>query len=176
MKKKKEIILLEELATLEQFKEEQQRNIYPLGLTLSSAEVKEYTNWKKATTGEHKNNVAEEADNYSIFSIIAEMYFLIHEADGNNKFILNAYRLREKIADGKIFVCKFIDKDYQEKPVAYISESYGYDMDAPRIVFGKYPRRIFRQFDFYNPSTDNREKGIDLIVLSHKVALNQNSN
>lgn len=169
MQKKKEVILLEDLATLKQFEEEKQKNVYPLGITLSNEEFKQYKSWKERISS---NSQSDRESDLSIFTLISDMYTLIyHFVDDKRSFMLNAYRLREKIANGEIFVNKFIDKDYQVKPVDYISESYGHDMDAPRIVFldRAKPRKIFRKTDHYDPSKDNNSKGTDLLALSSQV-------
>lgn len=157
MKRKLEIKLLNKLVTLEEFQIYIEKNIYPLAIKLN----------KKETEAFLKNELR------CLFLGLSEGFQNIYSPNGNNlvSFYLNAYDLREKIATSKAFVSIFIESYNEIKSVDYILESYGYDLDAPRIVLRKNPRLLFRQWDYYDANKDDITKGEGLLTLAYGLTL-----
>lgn len=161
MMRKLEIKLLKKLVTLEEYREYIQNNIFPLAIKLNKEETEAYS--KKRTT----------LSFLGLNESFENMYSRALDPNNNNlvRLYLNAYDLREKIATGKVFVNTFIENDNEIKSVDYISESYGYDLDAPRVVFRKKPRILFRQWDYYDANRDDITKGEDLLTLAYSLTL-----
>lgn len=161
MTRKVEIKLLNKLATLEEYQEYIQNNIYPLAIKLNKEEIEAYL----------------ESEQQHLFLGLNESFKKLYsrtlDPSDNNlvRFYLNAYNLREKIATGEVFVSSLIEANNEIKPVDYISESYGYDLDAPRVVFRKRPRVLFRQWDYYDEAKDDITKGEDLLTLAYGLTL-----
>lgn len=165
MKRKLEIKLLNKLVTLEECQTCIKNNIYPLAIKLNKKETEAYL------TSEPRHLFLGLNEGFqNIYSRALDPY------DNNLvRFYLNAYDLREKIATGKAFVSIFIEADNEIKSVDYISESYGCDLDAPRIVFRKSPRLLFRQWDYYDENKDDITKGEDLLTLAYGLTLTKDS-
>lgn len=161
MKRKEEVKLLNKLVTFEEYQENILNNIYPLAIKLNEEESKNYLESKFPYVF---LNLREDFKN---------MYSRTTDPKDKNliRLYLNAYELRKKIAYDKIFVSTFIEATQEEKYIDYISESYGYDLDAPRIIFRKKPRLFFKQLDYYDPNKNDITKGEDLLVMSFKLAL-----
>lgn len=161
MMQKLEIKLLKKLVTLEEYQEYIQNNIFPLAIKLNKEETEVYS---------------KKEPHYLFLGLnesFENMYSRALDPNNNNlvRLYLNAYDLREKIATGKVFVNTFIENDNEIKSVDYISESYGYDLDAPRVVFRKKPRILFRQWDHYDENRDDITKGEDLLTLAYSLTL-----
>ncbi len=130
MKRKAEVILLNQLVSLNEYQKCIEKNIYPLAIKLNEDETaifqkcKQYQNFLNVSTS---------------FKILLDFYILTSNLDNKKAviFYLNPYILRKKITRDEVFVNTFIDFDNQVKFVDYISESQGFDLDAPRIVFRK---------------------------------------
>ncbi len=159
--KKKEIKLLNKMVTLNEYRESLENQVYPLAIKLNEEETKKFLNSSQSFVF---LNLNEE---------FKRLYSRTFDPNDRNlvRFYLNAYVLREKIANGEIFVNTFIDEIYQKKTIDYISESYGSDLDAPRIVFRRRPRVLFRQWDHYDESKDDITKGEDLLTMAFSLTL-----
>lgn len=163
-KRKAEVKLLNKLVTLSEYQELLESDTYPLAIQLNEEETYAF---KKCKQCQNFLNLNES------FRTLLDFYLMTSNPDDKSsvRFYMNAYTLREKIAMNEVFVSTFIDSDDQVRFVDYISESYGYDFDAPRIVFRKNPRRVFRKWDYYDENKDDNTLGKDLCVLAHTLIL-----
>lgn len=145
-KKKQEVILLNEVVSLEKFFKINDINIFPLCIVL---------------TDEEGNNF-DQLEKLSEFKVINELYFRSVYSD--LYLYMNPYKLRDMIDRNEIFITKFIDKNEEVKNVDFIAPVWGLQEGAPKIVFRKSPRLFFKKADHF--SIDKKYIGEDLFTLA----------
>lgn len=141
---KQEIILSQEVASVDKFWNMIKKNIFPLCIYLNEKQRQEYI--EKGKIG----NVDLVNELYS--TLCLEKYLF-----------LSGHELREKIESGEVYVNRFLDDSKKVKNVRFIAPAFGYDLDTPKVVFRKTPRLFFRKMDHF--SLDSKYNGEEIFSL-----------
>lgn len=144
IKRKQEIILSQEVATLSEFINMIKKNIFPLCIYLNDNEKEEFKNNSKI----ENNNLINEL--YPAFNL-------------ENYLYLDSYALRKKIENGEVYVNKFLDDSKKVIHVRFIAPAIGYDLDCPKVVFRKTPRFFLKTMDHF--SIDAKYEGEEILSL-----------
>lgn len=147
---KQEIILLQDVVSLNEFRGMVKKNVFPLCIYLNENEKRDFE-----VTGSVENSI-----------LISELYPILY---CDNYLYLDPYVLREQIEAGKVYVNKFLDTSRNVKNVRFIAPSFGYDMDSPKVVFMDKPRVLFKKMDHF--SIDSKYEGEDLLKLCFETSL-----
>lgn len=151
IKKKKEIILSQEMVSLNEFKDMIKENIFPLCISLNNDEKQDFKNNK---------NIGES-------DLVNELY---HFISLDNFLFLDGYVLRKKIEDGEVYVNKFLDDSRKVKYVKFIAPAFGHDLDCPKVVLRKTPIFFFKKMDHF--STGAKYDGKDILELCFETISN----
>ena len=166
-KKKREIILLGEVVTLDKFNELVKENIFPLTIFLNDEETKEFNNideMESEKTEKFRFLLGDDDDCFYNSLRVPEL-------TGEEYIYFNSYVLRRKIENGEVYVNKYLtslDKKHNVKNVKFIEPAFRYDLDSPRIVFSKMPRIFFKKQDHFTLS--KYQKGEQISTISHNLA------
>lgn len=144
MQKKQEIILFQDIVSLDEFKNLIKKNIFPLCICLKEEEIAIFKQNNKISDNDLINK---------LYSTIHFKYYLP----------LNGYELRRSIENSEIYVNKFLDHSKKIKNIRFIAPSFGYDLDYPKVVFKKTPRLFFKTSDHF--SLDAKYEGEEIIRL-----------
>ena len=108
---KQEIILSQEVASVDKFWDMIKKNIFPLCIYLDEKQRQEYI--EKGKIG----NIDLVNELYS--TLCLEKYLF-----------LSGHELREKIESGEVYVNRFLDDSKKVKNVRFIAPAFGYDLDS----------------------------------------------
>lgn len=164
-KRKKEVILCEEISSLNEFNQEIRKNVYPLVVYLKEEQLQDYKSFKNSL-------FPFKDDNEETFLAFKDLYDIIDD----RYLYLNPEKLRNKITEKSVYVTRFIDKNYQIKYVDYISKPKEQSLETPRIIFRDGKRHFLKSSDYYDEYLDNKTKGEDLMVLSFSLIDDLNRN
>lgn len=146
---KQEIILSQEVVSIDEFWNMIKKNIFPLCIYLNEKQRQEYIDKGKI------GNIDLVNDLYSISCL--EKYLF-----------LSGHELRKKIESGEVYVNRFLDDSKKAKNVRFIAPAVGYDLDTPKVVFRKTPRLFFRKMDYF--FLDSKYNGEEIFSLCIKAA------
>lgn len=146
---KQEIILLQDVVSLDEFRDMIKKNIFPLCIYLNENEKRIFKINRSI-----ENSV-----------LISELYPILYS---DNYLYLDSYVLRKQIEDGKVYINKFLDASKSVKNVRFIAPTFDHDLGSPRVVFMKKPRVFFKKMDHF--STDSKYEGEDLLELCFEIS------